>query len=95
MEDLSDIHITVPYSQKISRGFIFRGFWIFLFVWPLFWYAFKSVFAMTYQFFYQLFKGKRHEGIWRGEVRLFIYVSKWSAYIASLTEKRPSIFIEK
>ena len=89
----STVTINVQYDEKISRLFLFRDLWMFVEIWVLYvWVVWYGILTFLL-FWYQLFLGKRHAGLWKRRVRLFRHLMKWNAYLMWLTNERPK-FIE-
>ena len=90
---LSDVSVNPEYSERVSRLFIFRGLWIFIMMWPLYFWAIWASIVMILHFFFMLILGKRHKTLWESTARFFRHVIKWQYYLKGLTDKRPK-FIE-
>jgi len=85
--------LEIPYREKISRLFIFRNLWIFIMVWPImFWSIWIGIINFAH-FWYMLILGKRHEALWKKNVRFFRHLTKWQAYFQLHVDKRPE-FVE-
>jgi len=87
-----EISVEVPYTEQISRLFIFRFLWMYVLVIVMIPVGIWMGIIMFLQFWYMLFLGKRHEGFWGYQKRLFIWISKWNAYSSTLTDKRPGFW---
>ncbi len=84
--------VEVPYSEKVSRLFIFRFLWIFIAMWPMMVLAFWVGILMMLHFWYMLFMGKRHEYLWSAAKRFFVYNMEWKSYLEVLTDERPGFW---
>lgn len=87
------IAFDVPYRETISRLFIFRGLWMFIVMWPMMVWSIWFSLIMFLHFWYMLFLGKRHEGLWDRQLRFYKYVTRWNAYFHLMADKRPD-FVE-
>ncbi|MBD3330964.1 DUF4389 domain-containing protein [Candidatus Peregrinibacteria bacterium] len=92
-ENKKEVFLEVPYREKVSRLFIFRGLWGFVMIWPLYVWMLWMALVVFVQFWYMLILGKRHEGLWIRQVRFFRHLTKWSGYFNLVVDKRPK-FIE-
>jgi len=85
--------LEIPYREKISRLFIFRGLWMIVMVWPLIPWSFWIGLVGFVHFWYMLILGKRHESMWKKNARLFRHVTMWNSYFKALSDVRPK-FVE-
>jgi len=90
---LTEATVQVPFELKISRLFVFRFLWMFLQIWVLYVWGVWLMILTIGQFFYQLFTGNRHQGLWNRMMRYFRHTTKWNAYFMWLSDKPPK-FIE-
>lgn len=90
-EQKTEINLEVPYAQKISRLFIFRFLWVYIFIWPLMFWAIWIGLVGFVHFWYQLILGRRNEMLWKKRVRFFRHLMRWNSYFQALTDKRPSL----
>lgn len=86
------LKVEVPYREKVSRLFVFRGLWVFVIIWPLTFLAFWVTLLSFLGFWYMLFLGKRSEVLWGGFKRFFVWNMDWNAYFNVLTDRRPSFW---
>lgn len=88
----SSLKLEVPYSEKISRLFIFRPLWVCLLIWPLGVLACWMYIVLLLQFVYMLFLGKRHLGLFNQSVRFFSWMTQWQSYMGNYTDMRPGLW---
>jgi len=96
MENLNqktELKYEAPFEERISRLFMFRFLWLYVEVWVVMVWGMWMGIINFLHFWYMLFLGKRHEGFWKKKLRFMRNISKWQAYIMTLTDKRPK-FIE-
>ena len=93
MAEQQQISLVVPYEEKISRLFIFRGLWAIVMVWPLLVWSLWIALIEMVEFWYMLILGRRHKALWEKKVRFFRHVTMWNAYFKFAVDKRPK-FIE-
>ena len=89
----TEAKLDIPYTPKISRLFLFRPLWMFIEIWVMYVWVIWIGIIRFLMFWYQLILGKRHDGLWKRNVRFFRHLTKWMAYIQWLTDQRPK-FIE-
>ncbi|MFN7160032.1 MAG: DUF4389 domain-containing protein [Candidatus Gracilibacteria bacterium] len=91
METKSQAQFNAEFSENISRLFIFRFLWMYIWIFPLaVWGLWIGIISFL-QFWYMLFTGKRHRGFWDRTVRFTKYVTKWGAYLKYVTDERPQL----
>lgn len=90
---MTEATVEVPFDPKISRLFVFRFLWMFIEGWVLYVWSLWMAILLFLQFWYQLFTGKRHQGMWNRHLRYFRHMTKWNSYLMWLSDKRPK-FIE-
>lgn len=89
-----EARLEIPWREDISRLFIFRPLWMFIFMW-VFWVWAMWISIITFiQFWYMLILGKKQKTLWEKNVRFVRAQTKWNAYFQNLTDKRPK-FIEE
>ncbi|MFZ5365517.1 MAG: DUF4389 domain-containing protein [Patescibacteria group bacterium] len=89
------LKVEVPWREKISRLFIFRGLWVFVFVWVLYvWMIWIGLINFVH-FWYMLILGKRQETLWKKNVRFFRTITQWNSYLQNLTDERPKFIGDK
>jgi len=91
--NLTDAKVEIPWREPISRLFLFRFLWMFIELWVIYVWSIWSGILLFLQFWFQLFTGKKHPGLWKRQVRFFRHTTKWNSYLLWLTDKRPE-FIE-
>lgn len=94
METKSQAQFTAEYSEKISRLFIFRFLWMYIWIFPLAVWGIWIAIISFLHFWYMLFMGKRHKGFWDRTVRFTNYVTKWGSYFKYLTDQRPNFMAD-
>ena len=86
------INLDVPFEGKISRLFIFRGLYVFLLFFVIIPLVVWVGFLNMLHFWYMLILGKRQEFIWRQNVKFFVWISKWQAYLNAYVDLRPGFW---
>jgi hypothetical protein len=86
------IKLEIPYSEKVSRLFIFRGFWVFIMIWPMYLLMFWVLLLGLLHFFHMLFLGKRHQTLWEHGRKFFVWLTEWQAYFNVVVDKRPGFW---
>lgn len=86
------ISLEVPYSEKISRLFIFRFLWAYLLIFPMIPLSIWVAIVGVLHFFYMLFMGKRHKGFWFIHKRFFVWVTEWQGYMGLHVDRRPAFW---
>lgn len=86
------LKMDIPYRERISRLFVFRGLWVFVVIWPMIFLGFWVTLLNFVGFWYMLILGKRAHGFWDGFKRYFNWNMEWSAYLNALVDKRPNFW---
>jgi len=84
------ITLEIPYQEKISRLFIFRFLWAYVVIFTMIPWAMYVGLVGLVHFFYMLFLGKRHQGMFGIHARFLRFAVKWQSYLGAMTDKRPN-----
>jgi len=88
----SSLKVEVEYNEQISRLFVFRGFWVFVMIWPMYALLIGLGVVNFLHFFHMLFLGKRAKSFWGYNTRFFIWMMSWNSYFMKLTDERPGFW---
>ncbi|HUT21839.1 MAG TPA: DUF4389 domain-containing protein [Candidatus Bipolaricaulota bacterium] len=89
------LKVEVPWREKISRLFIFRFLWVFVLVWVLYVWMIWIGLVNFVHFWYMLILGKKHQAMWKKNVRFFKTMTEWNSYLSNLTDERPKFIGDK
>lgn len=91
-DEMQQFSVDVPFREKISRLFIFRGLWVYILIFPLIPLGIWFGLVMFLHFWYMLFLGKRNQFLWDNQKKLFVWMTKWQAYLNYLVDLRPGFW---
>lgn len=87
----TELKYEAPYTEKVSRLFIFRFLWIYVEIWVLMVWGMWIGLIMFVEFWYMLLLGKRSKGLWEKKLRFMRHINKWQSYLNALTDMRPKL----
>jgi len=90
--DKEQIKLEVPFRETISRLFIFRGFYIFVLMFVIIPLIIWVGFLNMLHFWYMLILGKRQSFLWGQNVKFFVWMTKWQAYLGSNVDLKPGFW---
>ena len=92
MDSNNALKIEVPYSEKISRLFIFRPLWVCILIFPLIAAGIWQYILTVVQFLHMLFLGKRNKGMFDQQARFFAWMKQWQSDLGNYTDMKPGFW---
>lgn len=90
---MDKFHVEIPFEERASRIKLFtRVFWMFVLIWPVYFWALFVSFILFLHWFVILFTGRFHTTFWSLQVKHLTYMTRLNAWLNLLTDRRPYLF---